>query len=80
MLTTDLLERNAGITSPFGFAQKQTTRLIHALQPAPRVSFDGKPRTLEDRSASYGNERSLSDVVAHKSGANAIAVERYEGR
>ena len=41
MLTTGLLARASGDLPPSTFARDYTSRLVYAIQPAPRVSFDG---------------------------------------
>ncbi|KZF24788.1 WD40 repeat-like protein [Xylona heveae TC161] len=38
-----LLNRALGVTSPQAFERAQTTRLAHALQPAPHIRFSSRP-------------------------------------
>jgi len=68
-------------------AQFQTTRMLHALQPAPGVRFDNaaaapprpEPRNDngdEDEDGDGGTEK----VYAHRAGVNALVVDRFEGR
>ena len=90
MLTTDLWERSTGESSPFAFAQKQTTRLLHALQPAPDILFDGqgdqsREPLNESTSSTNAADQDASNTgqslrIAHKSGVNALAIDKFEGR
>lgn len=88
MLATELLERSVGECSPFAFAQRQTSRLLHALQPAPDILFDGQAQSHErsdEAVAANAGEQDASPErqsarLAHKSGVNALAVDKFEGR
>lgn len=93
MLTSDLLTRSLGLTATDDFARNQNTRLIHALQPAPRVRFAGEtyignnPRNATGGGAGEGlsdddedEEEAGNVVVAHRAGVNAITVDKFEGR
>jgi len=88
MLATSLLSRSLADISPRDFARAQNNRLIHALQPAPRVRFNGdaggsapgkdaiRRRDREDDDSDEEGET----VFAHRAGVNAITVDRFEGR
>jgi len=88
MLTTALFSRSLAQTSPRDLARAQNSRLIHALQPAPRVRFeDEAPERAEavgDGTGVLGD--SDDDEVggrtsfAHRAGVNAITVDKFEGR
>lgn len=86
MLTSDLLTRSTGLTSTGDFARSQNARLIHALQPAPRVRFAGEAEAGNHAVGSRGddgsddNEEVATGAVAHKAGVNCITVDKFEGR
>lgn len=84
MLATSLLTRSVADTSHRDFARAQNNRLIHALQPAPRVRFNGEAGAPDVR-RQRDNEDDDSDEeggnkFAHKAGVNAITVDKFEGR
>ncbi|KAK8087989.1 hypothetical protein PG997_002950 [Apiospora hydei] len=78
-----LFERSTGNLSPNVFARLQTTQLLHSLQAAPTLRFDGGERgtVIQDDqtgpSAIGGEKRA---IWAHQSGVNALAIERFDGR
>jgi DNA excision repair protein ERCC-8 len=87
MLTTDLLSRALGDTALHSFYQTQTTRLVKALQPAPRIRFEGvwkqsaaRSKQVGEDEASDGEEAHVPDAIAHPSGVNTITVDKFEGR
>ena len=78
MLRTGLLERSQGDLSNFAFASKVSLQLLHALHPAPDVLFDGQghSRPQPERNGDTSEQQAL----AHKSGVNSLAIDRFEGR
>ncbi|KAL3446557.1 WD40-repeat-containing domain protein [Aspergillus insuetus] len=68
-----LLNRALGSITPSAFHLAQTTRLVHNLEPAPGIRFssDDKANT---------QVATPDDLVAHKAGANVLALDQYEGR
>jgi len=86
MLATSLLSRSLADITPHSFARAQNNRLIHALQPAPRVRFNGDAGAdVSSKQRRKENEDDDSDeegetVSAHRAGVNAITVDRFEGR
>ncbi|KAI9729052.1 MAG: hypothetical protein M1828_000137 [Chrysothrix sp. TS-e1954] len=83
MLTTSLLSRSLGDTTAHGFAQEQEERLLRAIQPAPYTRFDATPQVRDSHGASAGvNEGDdvETPAIAHKTGVNALTVDRFEGR
>lgn len=88
MLTTSLLSRSLAQTSPRDLARAQNSRLIHALQPAPRVRFEGeasgRAEAVGDGTGepddSNDDEAGVRTVFAHRAGVNAITVDKFEGR
>ena len=80
MLATELLERSVGNVSPPAFAQRLSTQSLHALQPAPHVLFNAKGTRANGATPNSSTVDALSSALAHKSGVNALAVEKFEGR
>ena len=93
MLTTELLTRSIGDITAKSTRQALLHRQLLALQPAPRIRFDGQESNtaasarnavLEDdgdAESSIRDARNGSDtIVAHKAGVNALAIDRFEGR
>ncbi|KAL2798956.1 WD40-repeat-containing domain protein [Aspergillus keveii] len=68
-----LLNRALGSITPSAFHLAQTTRLVHNLEPAPGIRFssDDKANT---------QVATPDELVAHKAGANVLALDQYEGR
>ncbi|KAI9818032.1 MAG: hypothetical protein M1827_000656 [Pycnora praestabilis] len=77
-----LLNRSVGSISPQALARAQTTRLVHALQPAPTVRFSSSHGGTSTAKVD-GEELGDGDTVelwAHKAGVNALIVDNFEGR
>lgn len=76
-----LLSRSLGSIGPQSLQRAETNRLLHAVQPAPGIRFDGSDDTATPASISAaGGDRALSDTWAHKAGVNALVIDRFEGR
>ena len=74
----DLLGRALGTISPQALQRAETSRLLHSIQAAPGVRFDGSdapPQAAGSREAE--DER---DVWAHQAGVNCLTIDRFEGR
>lgn len=69
-MTSYLFDRALGSLSPRTFSIAHTTRLVHALQLAPNVQFDGRD---EQRDAQQGK-------YAHRDGVNSVVADQFEGR
>ncbi|TVY84319.1 DNA excision repair protein ckn1 [Lachnellula suecica] len=73
-----LFERSTGLLSPQAFARIQTTGLIHAIQPCPKLRFDGGEKEVAITDDEPG-ESSLGTVEtklwAHQAGVNALALD-----
>ena len=85
MLTASLLSRSLGDASPSALRQEQSTRLLHALQPAPHIRFDNVVRPNEQNGGDApdtqrGVVEEEQETFAHKVGVNALVVDRFEGR
>lgn len=83
-----LFDRSTGNLGPPAFARVQSSQLLHAIQPAPRLRFDGgekevAPRTTEDGSLDPQEgdveEQEEAKTWAHQSGVNALSID-IEGR
>ena len=72
-----LFNRSSGNLRPQAFARIQTTQLIHSVQPAPRVRFDGGERAAEVEEAGLPAE--VPKIWAHQAGVNALALD-IEGK
>lgn len=75
-----LFDRLTGALGPNAFARLQSSQLLHAIQPAPRLIFDGGEKEAahpanpsEDINAHEGEvgERSWT----HQAGVNALAID-----
>ena len=74
----DLLGRALGTTSPQALQRAETSRLLHSIQVAPGVRFDGS-----DAPAQATSSRDVEDervVWAHQAGVNCLTIDRFEGR
>lgn len=76
-----LYSRSLGSLGPHAFARVQTARLVHALQPCPRLQFDGgeKEAALPDADDSGEEVDTKPKTWAHQAGANALALD-VDGR
>ncbi len=76
-----LFDRSTGNLSPQAFARIQTSTLVRAIQPGPRLRFNGgeKAASLEDDSeAGRDSEAKPSPdtrIWAHQAGVNALALD-----
>lgn len=79
-----LLNRTIGSISPPVLQRAQTTRLVHAISPAPGVQFLNEQTGPEVASSTdrHDDDRDASTehIWAHKAGVNALAIDRFEGR
>jgi len=80
-----LLNRALGSVSSNVFHVAQTTRLVHNLEPAPGIRFSSlrAPRRTESRgdaTPSDDEHDPTEDEVAHNSGVNCLAIDKFEGR
>jgi DNA excision repair protein ERCC-8 len=78
-----LYSRSLGSLGPHAFARLQTAQLIHAIQPCPRLQFDGGEKEValpddEDDDEGAQVETTLK-LWAHQAGANALALD-VDGR
>ena len=74
----DLLGRALGTISPHALQRAETSRLLHSIQAAPGVRFDGNDAPAQGASSrEVEDER---DVWAHQAGVNCLTIDRFEGR
>lgn len=82
------LRRRLGAVSPQAFQRIQNERLIQALEPLS-VSFSFRTQLVSDVATRIGSAswRSITnpatnqeELIAHKAGANVLAIDRNEGR
>ena len=73
-MNTYLFGRALGSVSPQALQRAHCLELLHAIQPAPGIRFDGRKREHQDDIL----ERDV--VWAHKAGVNCITIDKFEGR
>ena len=74
----DLLSRALGTISPQVLQRAETLRLLHSIQAAPGVRFDGGDAPAKGSSSKDVEDR--EDVWAHQAGVNCLTIDRFEGR
>ncbi|EAW10418.1 WD repeat protein [Aspergillus clavatus NRRL 1] len=74
-----LLNRTLGSITPSTFHVAQTTRLVHQLEPAPRIRFSSQ-KTVPGGQSDYDLGAFDGDIVAHRAGVNVLAVDQNDGR
>lgn len=76
-----LFDRSTGNLSPQAFSRIQTSQRLHAIQPAPRLRFNGGEKEhVPENEAGEGIETGEggpeeSKLWAHQSGVNALAID-----
>lgn len=79
-MTFNLLGRALGSVSPQALQQAEASRLLHSLQFAPGIEFDGSdgpPISGSARGSEGGGEEAC---LAHKAGVNCLTIDPFEGR
>lgn len=74
----DLLGRALGTISPRALQRAETSRLLHSIQAAPGVRFDGSDAPAQ--AASSRDVEDERDVWAHQAGVNCLTIDPFEGR
>ncbi len=74
----DLLGRALGTISPQVLQRAETSRLLHPIQAAPGVRFDGSDAPAQ--ASSSRDVEDEQDVWAHRAGVNCLTIDRFEGR
>jgi DNA excision repair protein ERCC-8 len=74
-----LFDRSTGSLGPHAFARIQSSQRLDAIQPAPRLLFDGGEREVvprlgvaEDPGPQYGE---VEKSWTHQAGVNALSVD-----
>lgn len=81
-----IFDRQSGNLSHQAFARLHLTSLIHAIQPAPGILFDGgeTPEKLDQADVEVVDDiddwAARQTTWAHKAGANALAIDKFDGR
>lgn len=75
-----LFDRSTGILGPQAFAKIQTSQLLHAIQPAPRLLFDGGEKEVVPSSSSTGSldpdkGEGENKSWTHQAGVNALSID-----
>jgi len=75
-----LFDRSSGTLSPQAFARIQTSQLIHNIQPAPRLRFNGgEKETVPASSAENSESQTFAEVPsklwAHQAGVSALSLD-----
>lgn len=81
-MTSNLFGRALGSISPQALQKAETSRLLHSLQAASSVRFDGSDGAAPARAQprSEDEEARLDGIWAHRAGVNSLAIDRFEGR
>lgn len=69
-MSSYLFDRALGSITPRTFAITYTTHLVHALQLAPNVQFDGRNE----------QQNSQQGIWGHRDGVNSVVADHFEGR
>lgn len=76
-----IFDRSTGNLGPIAFARIQSTRLIHAIAPAPNLQFNGGKNPPATVAADAGaRESELVKLWAHQTGVNTLSIDRFEGK
>jgi DNA excision repair protein ERCC-8 len=73
-----LFDRSTGNLRPGSLARLQTSQLIQAVQPAPRLRFDGGEKEIAAEDDGPHDQRQSAEspkIWAHQSGVNALALD-----
>ena len=83
-MSSNLFGRALGAIGPQTLQRAETFRLLHALQAAPDVRFDGndnREKQAESSSRSIeGDGIKAGAVWAHRAGVNCLTIDGFEGR
>ena len=73
-----LFGRALGTFSPAALQRAELSHLLHALEAAPAVRFDGSDGPSTSTEPGNGRERDVR--WAHKAGLNCITIDKFEGK
>ncbi|PQE33004.1 hypothetical protein CJF32_00001486 [Rutstroemia sp. NJR-2017a WRK4] len=77
-----LFDRSTGNLDPKAFARIQTSQLLHAIQPAPNLQFNGGENAISNNGDERRRNRDPAEpkLWAHQTGVNALAIDRFDGK
>ncbi|KAL9632785.1 MAG: hypothetical protein Q9164_005104 [Protoblastenia rupestris] len=78
----NLLARASGTLSQRSFEQAETSNLLHSIEAAPAIRFDGSDGRIpvtHNRPGEVGDVEKHA-VWAHRAGVNCLTIDRFEGR
>ncbi|KAM3075196.1 hypothetical protein ACMFMG_007353 [Clarireedia jacksonii] len=77
-----LFDRSTGNLDPKAFARIQTSQLLHAIQPAPSLQFNGGEKAISNNGDERPRDRDPTELKlwAHQTGVNALAIDKFEGK
>ncbi len=78
-MTLNLLGRALGSVSSQALQQPEISRLLHSLQLAPDIRFDGGDEPPVSGRAGSGDAGEEA-AWAHKAGVNCLSIDSFEGR
>lgn len=71
-----LYARATGNLGPQAFARIQTSQRVNAIQPFPRLRFDGGGKEVVGEEKADGSEvEDSKSIWAHQAGVNALALD-----
>ncbi|KAL2040200.1 hypothetical protein N7G274_007103 [Stereocaulon virgatum] len=77
----NLFGRALGTISPQALQRAETSRLLHSLQAAPGIRFDGSDEpVLQQESENTDEEGQVQGIWAHTAGVNCLTIDKFEGR
>ncbi|ESZ95999.1 hypothetical protein SBOR_3619 [Sclerotinia borealis F-4128] len=75
-----IFDRSTGNLDPNAFARIQTTQLIHAISPAPKLQFNGGETPPTIAADAEARDYEPAKLWAHQTGVNALSIDRFEGK
>ena len=76
-----VFDRSTASLGPNAFARIQTTQLIHAISPAPKLQFNGGEQPPTTVAAdTEARDHAPVKLWAHQTEVNALSIDRFEGK
>lgn len=75
-MNQQLFDRGVGSLGPRAFERIQTSKLVYASQLSLSLRFDGEQVEIPQDDSQPGAQF----IHAHRSGINALAVDRFDGK
>ena len=73
-----LFGRALGTFSHEALQRAESSRLLHAIEAAPGVRFDGEDGTAAASESGRTHDRDI--LWAHKAGVNCVTIDKFEGK